>query len=75
VQRYLRTSRPPALITWGSNDGFFPPDGARAYLEDLSDAELHLLDTGHFATATHSAEIADLIGEFIQRRVAAPAAR
>ena len=74
-QQYLRTSRPPALITWGSNDGFFPADGARAYLEDLSDAELHLLDTGHFATATHSAEIADLIGEFIQRRVAAPAAR
>ena len=73
-QEYLRTHTPPALLAWGRNDAFFPAEGARAYLEDLPDAELHLLDTGHFATATHSAEIADLIGAFIQRRVAAPAA-
>jgi pimeloyl-ACP methyl ester carboxylesterase len=73
-QEYLRTYKPPALLPWGRNDAFFPPDGARAYLDDLPHAELHLLDTGHFATATHSAEIADLIGAFIERRAAAPAA-
>jgi pimeloyl-ACP methyl ester carboxylesterase len=71
---YLRTYTPPALLPWGRNDAFFPPEGACAYLEDLPDAELHLLDTGHFATATHSAEIAELIGAFLERRVAAPAA-
>ena len=69
-QDYLRENRPPTLLRWGENDEFFPPDGARAYLRDLPDAELHLLDTGHFATATHSAEIAELIAEFIPRRVA-----
>jgi pimeloyl-ACP methyl ester carboxylesterase len=73
-QEYLRTYKPPALLPWGRNDAFFPPDGARAYLDDLPHAELHLLDTGHFATATHSAEIADLIGAFIERRAAAPMA-
>jgi pimeloyl-ACP methyl ester carboxylesterase len=73
-QEYLRQYKPPALLPWGRNDAFFPPDGARAYLEDLPDAELHLLDTGHFATATHSAEIADLIDAFIHSRVAVPAA-
>ncbi len=64
-QQYLRTYGPPALIPWGRNDAFFPPDGARAYLEDLPDAELHLLDTGHFATATHNHEIAELITAFL----------
>lgn len=64
---YLRTYRPPALIAWGTGDQHFPPAGAHAYLDDLPDAELHLLDTGHFATATHSDEIADLIAEFLPR--------
>ena len=32
-------------------------------------AELHLLDSGHFATATHSGEIAELIAAFLDRHV------
>jgi pimeloyl-ACP methyl ester carboxylesterase len=66
---YLRTHQPPALLAWGKNDDYFPEAGARAYLEDLPDAELHLLDTGHFATATHSREIAELIAAFLTRHV------
>jgi pimeloyl-ACP methyl ester carboxylesterase len=73
-QEYLRTHKPPALLPWGRNDAFFPPEGARAYLEDLPDAELHLLDTGHFATATHDAEIAELISTFLESHVVMPAA-
>jgi pimeloyl-ACP methyl ester carboxylesterase len=67
---YLRANQPPALLPWGQNDQFFPPEGARAYLHDLPEAELHLLDTGHFATATHHEEIAELIADFVERRVA-----
>jgi pimeloyl-ACP methyl ester carboxylesterase len=73
-QEYMRNHTPPALLPWGRNDAFFPPEGARAYLDDLPDAELHLLDTGHFATATHSDEIALLISAFLDSRVVAPAA-
>jgi len=62
---YLRDNQPAALLPWGRNDQFFPPEGARAYLRDLPEAELHLLDTGHFATATHHDEIAELIAEFL----------
>jgi pimeloyl-ACP methyl ester carboxylesterase len=51
--------------------GFFPPAGAQAYLADLPDAQVHLLDTGHFATATHSAEIAELILAFFKPAPAA----
>jgi pimeloyl-ACP methyl ester carboxylesterase len=67
---YMRANRPPALIPWGQNDQFFPPAGARAYLRDLPEAELHLLDTGHFATATHSDEIANVIAGFLETHVA-----
>ena len=66
-QEYMRVNQPPALLPWGQNDQFFPPDGARAYLDDLPEAELHLLPTGHFATATHSDEIASLIGAFLDQ--------
>jgi pimeloyl-ACP methyl ester carboxylesterase len=67
---YLRANQPPALLPWGRNDQFFPPEGARAYLDDLPAAELHLLDTGHFATATHHDEIAELIAAFLDEHVA-----
>jgi pimeloyl-ACP methyl ester carboxylesterase len=66
---YLRDHRPPALLPWGQNDQFFPAEGARAYLRDLPDAELHFLDTGHFATATHSDEIAELVAAFLASQV------
>ena len=72
---YLRDHRPPALLPWGRNDAFFPPEGARAYLEDLPDAVIHLLDTGHFATATHSDEIAALVASFLESRVEVPVSR
>jgi pimeloyl-ACP methyl ester carboxylesterase len=71
---YLRTYTPPTLLAWGRHDHFFPPEGARAYLDDLPDAQLHLLDTGHFATATHYVEIAALIGAFLESQVVASAA-
>jgi pimeloyl-ACP methyl ester carboxylesterase len=66
-QEYLRANTPPALIAWASNDAFFPPEGADAYRRDLPDAELHFLDTGHFATATHSGEIAELAATFLAK--------
>jgi pimeloyl-ACP methyl ester carboxylesterase len=70
-QAWLREHRPPALIAWGRNDMFFPEPGARAYLADLPEAELHLFDTGHFALETHLPEIAPLIASFLDRLPAA----
>jgi pimeloyl-ACP methyl ester carboxylesterase len=66
-QAWLRKHRPPALITWGSRDPFFPEPGALAYLSDLPNAELHLFDTGHFALEDHLPEIALLIADFLTR--------
>ncbi|CCH33841.1 alpha/beta hydrolase [Actinosynnema sp. NPDC047251] len=66
-QEWLRTHRPPTLITWGRNDGFFTEAGAKAYLRDVPNAELHLFDTGHFALEEHVTEIAPLIADFLDR--------
>ena len=62
--------QPATLVTWGANDRYFVADGARAYLTDVPNAELHLLDTGHFALATHAQEIADLIAAFHAKHTA-----
>ena len=66
-QAYLRTHRPPVLVAWGRHDPFFGPAGAEAYRRDVPGAEVHLLDTGHFALETHGAEIAGLMRGFLGR--------
>ena len=47
--QFFRNKQPKTLIVWGKNDPFFTVEGAQAYLRDIPKAELHLLDTGHFA--------------------------
>jgi len=65
-QAYFREYQPPTLIVWGKNDHIFPAEGAFPYLRDLPDAELHLLDTGHFALEEDGDRIAALIREFVE---------
>ena len=66
---YLRQQRPRMLIVWGKNDPFFTVEGAKAYQKDLPEAELHFLDTGHFALEDSGA----FIGERIRKFIGAPA--
>jgi pimeloyl-ACP methyl ester carboxylesterase len=66
-QAWLRERTPPVLITWGRNDPFFTEPGARAYLRDVPDAELHIFDTGHFALEEKLPEIAPLIANVLDR--------
>jgi pimeloyl-ACP methyl ester carboxylesterase len=66
-QAYLRQHRPPTLILWGPQDGYMPEESARAYLRDLPDAELHLLDGGHWLLETNLAEAVDLTADFLKR--------
>src|SRR5262249_43524303 len=69
IQAYFRKRKPPTLIVWGKNDTIFPADGAYAYRRDLPDAELHLLDTGHFALEDKADEIVPLIRDFLARKI------
>jgi pimeloyl-ACP methyl ester carboxylesterase len=68
-QQYFRSRRPPLLAVWGKNDPFFLPPGAEAYKRDIPDAEIHLLDTGHFALETHHEVIAEAILDFLGRKL------
>lgn len=63
-QEYFRTRQPKTLIVWGANDPFFTVEGAKAFLRDIPQAQLHLLETGHFALEEDGDFIAAKILEF-----------
>jgi pimeloyl-ACP methyl ester carboxylesterase len=69
-QEFFRNNQPPTLIVWGKNDEIFPAAGAKPYLRDLPNAELHLLDTGHFALEEDGDTIAHLMRTFLTQHVA-----
>ena len=67
-QSYLRENRPPTLIVWGPQDGYMPEASAHAYLRDLPEAELHLLDGGHWLLETNLAEVVAITRDFLSRQ-------
>ncbi|KAJ7173357.1 alpha/beta hydrolase fold protein [Mycena filopes] len=66
-QAYLRKSQVPLLAVWGKHDLFFIPAGAEAFKRDLPNAEVVLLDAGHFAEETDTVEVARLSLEFLRK--------
>jgi pimeloyl-ACP methyl ester carboxylesterase len=64
---YLQTYKPPTIIVWGPQDHYMPERSARAYLRDLPDAELHLLDGGHWLLETNLDEVVLLVRDFLDR--------
>ena len=67
-QAFLRKKKPSTLLVWGKNDPAFIAEGAKAFLKDLPDAELHLLDAGHFAMEEKPVEIAKHIMRFMSKQ-------
>jgi pimeloyl-ACP methyl ester carboxylesterase len=67
--KYLREKKPPVLVVWGKNDPVFAPAGAEAFRKDVPQAELHFLDTGHFALEEDGAEIAQIIRTFLAKNI------
>ena len=70
-QQFLRDRRPKTIIFWGQNDVFFTREGGEAYLQDLPDAEMHRLDSGHFAVEDCLDYVAKNIRRFYDEKVAA----
>jgi pimeloyl-ACP methyl ester carboxylesterase len=71
LHEYLRTHRPPLLAVWGKDDPIFGPEGARAFAADVPDAEIHLLDGGHFLLESAGDQVTALIRDFLARLDAA----
>ncbi|MBR1132017.1 alpha/beta fold hydrolase [Bradyrhizobium iriomotense] len=66
-QDWLRRTRPPTLVVWGKYDPSFTVASAAAYRDDVPDAEVHMLDAGHFALDEATDEIAGLVRDFLAR--------
>ena len=65
-QAYLREQQPPALILWGPEDGYMPAPSGRAYLRDLPEAELHMIEgAGHWLLETHFDEALLIVRGFL----------
>ncbi|MER5778267.1 alpha/beta hydrolase [Streptomyces sp. NPDC002039] len=73
VHDWLRSSRVPVLAIWGRNDEIFASAGAEAFRRDAPDAEILLLDGGHFLLESHPDDVAAAIIRFRPRVLGAPA--
>ncbi|WHX16381.1 alpha/beta hydrolase [Streptomyces malaysiensis subsp. malaysiensis] len=67
VHEWLRSRGVPVLAVWGRNDEIFAPAGAEAFRRDAPDAEILLLDGGHFLLETHLDDVAQAILAFHER--------
>jgi len=67
VHDYFRASKVPLLAVWGRGDEIFGPGGAQAFAEDLPDAEIHLLEGGHFLLESALDEVTGLIRAFLAK--------
>jgi pimeloyl-ACP methyl ester carboxylesterase len=66
-QAWLREHRPKMLVVWGKYDPSFAVAGAGAYQRDVPEAEVHILDAGHFALDEAVDQIATLIRAFLEK--------
>jgi len=67
-QTWLRSHAPRTLVLWGKYDPAFIVEGAQAFKRDLPDAQIEILDAGHFAMDTRLDEIVDLTAKFLSKR-------
>jgi pimeloyl-ACP methyl ester carboxylesterase len=68
-QALLRRRQPKTIIFWGQDDVFFTREGGEAYLKDLPDAEIHRLQSGHFAVEDHLLYIVEQTIAFYDREL------
>jgi pimeloyl-ACP methyl ester carboxylesterase len=65
-QAWMQEHKPRLLVLWGKYDLSFDPSEPEAYRRDVPNAEVHVLDAGHFALDTASEEIAALVRAFMR---------
>lgn len=69
-QAWMQKTQPSLLVIWGKHDLSFDPGEPERYRKDVPDAEVHVLDAGHFALDTKADEIAALVRQFVSSHVA-----
>jgi pimeloyl-ACP methyl ester carboxylesterase len=66
-QDYLRKHQPPMLIVWGKYDPSFALPEVEAFKRDVPNAEVHVLEAGHFALDEAVDDIAALMRNFLEK--------
>jgi pimeloyl-ACP methyl ester carboxylesterase len=64
-QGWLQKTQPELLVLWGKHDLSFDLGEPERYRKDVPNAQVHVLDAGHFALDTAADEIAGLVREFV----------
>ncbi|MDW5267560.1 MULTISPECIES: alpha/beta fold hydrolase [Acidobacteriaceae] len=67
-QEWMQKAQPRLLVLWGKHDLSFDPGEPERYRMDVPNAEVHVLDAGHFALDTKADDIASLVREFMKRQ-------
>jgi pimeloyl-ACP methyl ester carboxylesterase len=52
-------------VIWGKYESSFDPSEPESYRKDVPNAEVHIVDGGHFALDTAADEIADFVKGFM----------
>jgi pimeloyl-ACP methyl ester carboxylesterase len=65
-QAWMREKQPRLLVLWGKHDLSFELTEPEAYRSDVPNAEVHVLEAGHFALDTAANEIAQIVRGFMK---------
>jgi pimeloyl-ACP methyl ester carboxylesterase len=63
---WMQKTQPKLLVIWGKHDLSFDLGEPERYRKDVPNADVHLLDAGHFALDTRADDIASLVGQFVK---------
>jgi len=64
-QAWMRETQPRLLVIWGRYELSFDSGEPERYRKDVRNAEVHVVDGGHFALDTAADEIAALVQGFV----------
>jgi pimeloyl-ACP methyl ester carboxylesterase len=65
-QAWMREKQPRLLVIWGKHDLSFDLGEPDRYRKDVPNAQVHVLDAGHFALDTAADQIAQLVRGFMK---------
>ena len=67
-QAWMQKTQPKLLVLWGKHDLSFDSGEPERYRKDVPNAEVHVLDAGHFALDTKADEIAEIVRKFMSAK-------
>lgn len=68
-QAWMQKAHPRLLVIWGKHDLSFDSGEPERYRSDVPNAEVHILDAGHFALDTKADEIAVFVRNFMAANI------